>query len=293
MIGLDELHPASCVTTCEEASGGAGPSSTMGASTVSTSSGVGGGGGSSGAGGAAIGGAPIDGGGGTSAGAGGSGGGAMGGAGGGALREEIIDPIDDNLFPHMILQSHGRIGYWLTINDGTPGGTQSPPPDALHMNSGGVNGGPYAAHLSGQGFTSWGINMEVTLNKGPQSPRFTYDARAYTGVTFWAKLGPTDMCSPASACHILRLNVSTRDTDPQGRVCSNCEDHFGAWVTLTASWQKYTVLFSDLAQEGFGMPGPNQGLKFDAAHVYSIKFQVKPAGKPFDFRIDDLAFALP
>jgi hypothetical protein len=209
------------------------------------------------------------------------------------LREEMIDAIDDNRFPHMIPASHGRVGYWFTINDGTPGGTQSPAPGALRMSAGGVNGGPFAAHLTGQGFTSSGVSMEVSLNDSPRSPQFIYDARAYTGVTFWAKLGASDMCAPASDCHILRLNVSTHDTAPQGNVCTTCEDHFGAWLTLTHGWQKYTILFSELTQEGFGVPGPAQGTKFDAGRVYSIKFQVKPAGKPFDFSIDDLAFTLP
>jgi hypothetical protein len=238
-----------------------------------------------------MGGATPDGGASTG-GAGGSMGGSAG-AGGSALREEVIDAIDDNRFPHMIPRSNGRIGYWLSLNDGTPGGTQTPGPDSLRMSLGGVNGGPYAAHLTGQGFTSWGIDMEIDLNKTPMGPMFTYNAGAYTGLTFWAKLGAGDMCAPASACRILRLNLATRDTDTVGNVCTHCEDHFGTWITLTHDWQKYTVAFSELHQDGWGNPGPAQGLTFDATRVYSIKFQVKPAGRPFDFWIDDVAFTLP
>jgi hypothetical protein len=101
------------------------------------------------------------------------------------------------------------------------------------------------------------------------------------------------MCAPVADCHILRFNVSTRDTDPQGNVCTSCDDHFGTWLTLTTSWQKYTVMFSDLAQEGWGLPGPTQGLRFDASRTYEVQFVVQPAGKPFDYWIDEVSFVLP
>jgi hypothetical protein len=209
------------------------------------------------------------------------------------LREELIDSVDDNQLPHLIATTHGRNGYWFSVNDGTTGGTQSPSGDPFSMTAGGVDGSPFAAHLTGQGFTDWGIYMGFTLNKSPQGLKYTYDARAYKGVSFWAKLGPTDMCAPASDCHILRFNVSTRDTDPRGNVCTFCDDHFGTWLTLTTSWQKYTVLFSDFAQEGWGVPGPGEGLRFDASRTYEVQFLVQPAGKPFDYWIDEVSFVLP
>jgi len=219
--------------------------------------------------------------------------GSAGSDGGTFLREELIDAVDDNRLPHLIAQTHGRNGYWFTINDGTPGGTQSPSADAFRMSAGGVNDSPFAAHLSGQGFTRWGIYMGFTLNKAPQGLKYTYDARAYRGVTFWARLGSNDMCAPASECHILRFNISTRDTDPKGNVCTFCEDHFGTWLTLTSTWQKYTVMFSEFAQEGWGVPGPIEGLRFDSSRTYEVQFLVQPAGKPFDYWIDQISFVLP
>jgi hypothetical protein len=226
------------------------------------------------------------------AGAGGSIGGAGGTDAGSPLHEELIDAIDDDYVPHLILMSHGRNGYWFTVNDGSTGGTQSPPANNFHMSAGGFYS-PFAAHLSGQGFTNWGIYMGFTLNKAPQGPKYTYDASSYRGVSFWAKLGPNNMCSPSSSCNILRFNISTRDTDPRGNVCSFCEDHFGVWVTLTPSWQKYVVMFSDFEQEGWGVPGPSSGLRFDTGHTYEVQFLVQPAGAPFDYWIDEVSFVLP
>jgi hypothetical protein len=211
----------------------------------------------------------------------------------GILTEDPIDDMKDMNVPHYILPSHGRVGYWFTVNDATDGGVQSPSLSMFGLSPGGYNT-PYSAHLSGQGFSTWGIYMGFTLNKALQGVRKTYDASAYAGISFWAKLGSTDNCTPPSACRLVHLAISTLDTDSQGGVCTTaCSDHFGYWQTLTTNWQKYTILFNQLAQDGWGVPGPAQGLKFDATHAYEVQFQVKPAGPVFDFWIDSVAFVLP
>jgi hypothetical protein len=304
LIGLDELTQVDCATTCQDEPADASRRTTTtgrwstgtitGSSSSGTtwSSGAGGMSGVGGAGGAGTGGAGRDAGGGVDAGSGGSSVTEAGSDGGVVLGEELIDPIEDNLVPHLILTSHGRTGYWFSDNDGTLGGTQSPPAAAFQMSAGGPNGSTFAARLAGHGFTNWGIYMGFTLNKTPTGFKNSYDARAYKGITFWAKLGATDMCTPASSCHLLRFSISTRDTDRRGGVCTVCNDHFGSWQTLTTTWQKYTILFADLAQEGWGSPGPANGTTFDSSRTYEVHFQAKPAGNPFDFWIDDVSFVL-
>jgi hypothetical protein len=207
--------------------------------------------------------------------------------------EDPIDDMQDNNVPHYILPLHGRVGYWFTVNDATDGGVQSPAANMFGLSSGGYTS-PYGANLSGQGFSTWGLYMGFTLNKTLQGVRNMYDASAYVGISFWAKLGPNDKCTSPAACRLVHLAISTRDTDQQGGICTTaCSDHFGYWQSLTPNWKKYTILFRQLTQDGWGVPGPAEGLKFDAAHTYEVQFQVKPAGTQFDFWISDVAFVLP
>jgi hypothetical protein len=74
---------------------------------------------------------------------------------------------------------------------------------------------------------------------------------------------------------------------PEGKVCvgMTCNDHHEILATWTTTWTKYTYLFTDMRQEGWGVPQK----PFDTAHIYDIEFQTSEA-KPFDFWIDDLAF---
>ena len=212
----------------------------------------------------------------------------------GPTHESMIDTMEDNNVPHYILPVDGRVGYWFTVNDGADGGTQTPAANMFGLSPGGYNG-PYAAHLTGRGFNVWGIYMGFTLNKSLQGVRKTYDASAYIGISFWAKLGSSNMCSPPTSCRLVRVAISTRDTDAQGGVCTTaCSDHFGFWIDdLSTDWQKKTIPFQRMMQDGWGTPGPAEGLKFDAAHTYEVQFQVKPAAAPFDFWVDDVAFVLP
>jgi hypothetical protein len=211
------------------------------------------------------------------------------------LNEELIDDMTDNAVPHTILTEHGRVGYWFTVSDGADGGVQSPAAGPFGLSPDTTNGGAYSAHLAGHGFNVWGIYMGFTLNKTLQGARNLYDGRAYTGISFWAKRGATDMCSVSSSCRLVHIAISNRDTDSQGGVCTTaCSDHFGFWVDgLTTEWTKHTILFSQFTQDGWGIPGPAQGLKLDASGLLEVQFQVKPAATPFDVWVDKIAFVYP
>src|SRR5262245_10594045 len=145
LIGLDDLHEVECAADCESGAGGgsgatssstrATTSSTSGSTTTRASTGAAGAStsigttsssagattGGAGSGGAAGGTGPGDAG--REAGNAGSTGAAGSSSGspdgGQSFREELIDSCDDNRVPHLISQSHGRVGYWFTINDGT------------------------------------------------------------------------------------------------------------------------------------------------------------------------------
>jgi hypothetical protein len=184
-----------------------------------------------------------------------------------------------------IIACTGRIGYWYTYNDATAGGTQTPAaggpftPTAI---PGGRGTSMHAAHTSGSGFTTWGAGMAFDLNNagGAGAVKGVYDASAYTGLTFWAKID--------SGSGAVRLNVADKDTDPSGGVCSpaaKCNDHYGSNLTLTTTWTEYTIAFSSLTQQGWGEVAPG----FNAKQLMAIQFQSGP-GVSFDVWIDDISF---
>jgi hypothetical protein len=196
----------------------------------------------------------------------------------------MIDDMEDN--DGSILSVNGRVGAWYTYNDLTAAATQVPKQgDPFTMTAGGRDGTGYAANTHGGGFTVWGagygFNFKDPGDGDGGSLKSTYDASAYSGITFWAKAG-------AGSDKGLRVNVSNKETDPAGAVCApadKCSDHFGSPVTLTADWAKYTLPFAKMAQSGWGQ----SVAKFDVSTLYAVQFQV---GKntTFDISLDEVAF---
>jgi endoglucanase len=112
-------------------------------------------------------------------------------------------------------------------------------------------------------------------------PRAAYAASKYAGITFSARRSP-------GASAGVRVHVPDWNTDPDGAVCRQCFNDFGADITLTESWQTYTLLFDSLTQlPGWGTPRPQ---RVDSSRLFGIQFRVTDKGAPFDVWIDDLAF---
>ncbi|WP_433927211.1 hypothetical protein AB3662_29435 [Sorangium cellulosum] len=222
------------------------------------------------------------GGGGAGGGAGGAGGGA-GGAGASDAGAEpppctaLLDDLEDG--DSAILTCEGRVGSWYTYNDGTRSGTQTPLPGRPFVPVSPGHASEHAAHVAGSGFTTRGAGMGFDLNLAPGGAKLSYDASAYAGLTFWAKA--------AAPTHIY-VNLPDRNTDREGGVCegSGCGDHFGEGLDLTTEWAQYTVMFSILSTDGWGVPAPPA---FDAAHAYSVEFHTAKS-TVFDMLVDDIAF---
>ncbi|KYF89304.1 hypothetical protein BE20_09425 [Sorangium cellulosum] len=208
------------------------------------------------------------------------------GAGGGPQTLEMIDDMEDN--NNAILAAGGRVGYWYTFNDKTEGATQNPPPDPT-----GTGETPftmteldpargqskYAARSWGTGFTEWGIGFGFDL-KSEDGDKTPYDASAYTGITFWAKLGP-------GSGTVTSIKISDPGTDPVGGACTDKCDPWQWEFPATEEWQQFTIPFADMKQGGWGDPAGTT--QIDATKLYSIQFQVGQADA-FDLYIDDLAF---
>ena len=86
----------------------------------------------------------------------------------------------------------------------------------------------------------------------------------------------------------MRLKVPDKSTDPDGKICTECFNDFGADLTLTDDWQQFTLPFTAMKQiKTWGSPHPDG---IDPATVYGIQFQVNDKGQKFDIWIDELQF---
>src|SRR5262249_40387743 len=136
-----------------------------------------------------------------------------------------------------------------------------------------------AAHMTGKVGTGQVVYAGMGFNF--VDPKGAYDARAYRGISFWAKAG-------AGSATKVRLKVPDASTDPDGKVCSECFNDFGSDIELSTTGTKYTPPFSARAQRrGWGAPPPPA---IDRAKLYGVQWQVNTPGASFDVWVDDVAF---
>ncbi|WP_437967947.1 hypothetical protein WMF04_01010 [Sorangium sp. So ce260] len=205
---------------------------------------------------------------------------------------ELIDDLEDG--DSAIQEAGGRVGHWYSYNDGT--GTQTPPvyseampvgfiPEALSPPRGQST---MAVHTFGSGFTEWGAGVGFALN-GPDMGLLAYDASAYTGIVFWARLGD------ASATTTMKVNVSDKVSEPAGGICDEsgededrkCFDHWHHMALLGTEWAQIVIPFDALTREGTGAEPDAPAV--DRAGLYVIEFRFAQ-DEDFDVYIDDVGF---
>ncbi len=196
--------------------------------------------------------------------------------------EELIDDMDDGTA--AIPQVNGRRGAWSDYLNDTSGAFMVPDPSvAFYVTDTGDICRKYAVYVYGQTSTDPGAGAQVGFSLG--SP---YNASAYTGLSFWAKID-------ANTGTPLRVTFPDGDTDPRGAVCQTnttdptltCWDDWGLRLSLTATWTKYTVPFSSLTQDTWGY----QAQQFDPKTLYSVQFEIGDTDT-FGIWIDSVAFTL-
>jgi endoglucanase len=189
-----------------------------------------------------------------------------------------IDDCEDGT--NQVKVHKGRNGYWYTFID-KAGSTISPPANhTFIMSKGGVNGSMYAAQILGK-MSATGDPLYSGMGFNFTDPKGQYDASAYTGVSFYAK-------TSSSSVKAVRLKVPDASTDPDGKVCTECFNDFGADLSLSDQWKQYVVPFSDMAQmEGWGAPHPKA---VDRSKIYSMQWQVNSPGAEYDIWVDAIAF---
>ncbi len=245
--------------------------------------------------GAATAGTSSTGGSGTAGGTGTAGSATVGGTGG-ASNLDLIDDLEDGDDLIRRVNSPKRDGIWDSGNDGTSGGMQTPTPGNFKGTLLGADapyaGDMYAAYSKATGYAQYAF-MNVSMRSWPtyDTTYPKYDASAYKGIQFLAKVG-------SGSSRGVHVRFISGDTDPRGGKCKLptdtptpaqselCYNHYYAAVTLTNSWATYTLSFADdFVQGGDGMVDPTIDLK----EMYGLEFYFG-AGDDYEIWVDDLAF---
>lgn len=159
--------------------------------------------------------------------------------------ELLVDDLEDG---DQWFELLGVAGEWFTYADGT---AEVSPPD-----HGGVGNTPGEIHVSGEGFTGWGVGLAAYFQYA--------DLSAFQGVKVRLKGTGT-----------VKLEVSTPATLPLDHdgVCEdNCYRHFSKFIRLPAEYEDVTILFSELTQ-----PGAPQ-VEFSLDQVGQIDFLTPVSG---------------
>ena len=106
-----------------------------------------------------------------------------------------------------------------------------------------------AMHTFGSDFTAWGAGVGFALN-GTDGGLSAYDASAYTGVVFWAKLG-----DPGAAA-TMKIAIPDQLSDPAGGICDEsgedtanpCFDDWLFTAHLGTEWAPVVIPFDELSR---------------------------------------------
>jgi hypothetical protein len=190
-----------------------------------------------------------------------------------------LDDFEDS--NNKVKEIEGRGGWIYTFKDGLGSVVEFPQGD-FRVYPGGVGDSKYCSRFRGTTAKSGGdIFAGMGMNVSPAEGG-SYDASKYTGISFLAKRGSAD------AVGVMRLNVADVNTDPAGKICTECFNHFGAPVKLTDQWVRYVIYFSEMEQRsGWGAPRPD---KIDASSLISVQFQTTIPNIKFDLMVDDIRF---
>jgi len=232
-----------------------------------------------------------------------SGGGGAGGAGGvpsaAALAVGCDDPAPGTLDylddmedgDARILGRDGRAGQWYTFHDATEGTLnpdQGTTPAMEPIPGKRCGSSTKAMRVTGSGFSDYGAGFGFTFHYGAGDAgvamELPYDGSRYKGFTFWGRIGDTSIDT-------VRVGIGDKWSRPDGGVCTiasgpdTCYDTFGASFTLTTTWQRFSIDFGQLEQQGFGLVRP----ALDTTTLMTFEVDIPAASPVFDIWIDDVA----
>jgi endoglucanase len=191
----------------------------------------------------------------------------------------LIDDGEDGNNQNLPVGDRG--GYWYTFKD--KGTTTVDPPAGEEGGTFAMSEGGHDSKFAARYHGTIGTGAIVFSGLGMNfiDPKGQYDASKYAGIAFWAKRGPDSTGK-------VRLKVPDVNTDPEGGVCTECFNDFGADINLTTDWKLYVFPWKSMKQ----MPGWGNPLKkhITPDKLYGVQFQVNVPRANYDIYIDDLKF---
>jgi len=196
----------------------------------------------------------------------------------------LLDDFEDGNAD--LTMNEGRQSQWWLTTDQTAG-ELAPGEGAVlpeRIVGGRCEKSLYGLHVSGQGFTDWGVVLSVTMRWEEGPGELPVDLSHYRGFRFFARAGELNTAT-------LRFGVHDRNTHGTGGVCdpntmevgAACWDSFGIDVKpLDTEWNEYSIAFDSLKQRDFGVKA-----ELDTTEVFQIDFLLSPSSI-FDVWIDDV-----
>jgi hypothetical protein len=147
-------------------------------------------------------------------------------------------------------------------------------------NHGELEGSTRAARVYSRGVKGYGIGLGFNGFANGCA-----DVRSFRGLSFHAKRGVLAAPELPSVLSVEFPVPETMAREVGGTCTKVCFDHHQTRVTLTDSWQRFTVSFAELKQNGFGEPA-----KLTLERVLAVQFVMPGSeqGLPSDFWVDNL-----
>lgn len=189
------------------------------------------------------------------------------------VRHVLIDDLEDG--DSKSIPTEARGGYWYTYHDAD----SVVAPDANYATrAGGPGESKHVAWM--QGTVSAIAHPYVGLGLSFTDPRQPYDASSCKGIAFQGRKVGVSISA-------IRVKVGDWQTTPEGGLCQQCYNDFGAELTFKDTWEDFRIEFSSMKQEPYwGEPRP----AIDPQALYQIQWQVSQSEQPFEIEIDNVRF---
>jgi len=166
--------------------------------------------------------------------------------------------------------SQGPSGAWHSYTD-TSGSTLAPN-GAFLPARGGAHGSQYAGHIQGKLGSAQHVWAGLAERFGaPATPQ---------DLSQWRRV-----CFQAKGSGRARLDMPDANTDPEGGVCKQCYNYFGANFNLSADWQEQCFELDSLTQTCcYGEARPALAVE----KVLGLSWSAHTPGADYDLWVDDI-----